>query len=466
MPIVDQIVGERTNGISDDDDNDVKQRPDDAIFISSDFCVCTQGKGRNISATCDTTCAAKQSSTVTTPQFFINVTTSAEVQSSDFQDLQGWCSRNLTDPDTGESLEEDQASCSIVFKDRQTNQVVHDIVIQEASITGNSLVVDIPSVTQDKSFFFVIRENASTKESDVKDIRILTELTDTMLDAPLMVQGLTQYACLNSEVTTDPNNQNNLYYENTQKVHFYYDDANRPDPTISSTIDGVNCHTTANPINTTPLIDQSPGQIKIWQKTDPRFGSAKDPITNTPTGYMHIDEIIRGIAEEYGQIFTATPTYFKQFEFFADPIDASTQGSGQKLMGYYMSAWEDSQTQLHFCPTHTNYISNNPIFKAISEIVDIDTQALYLAKQQGKEDYIFVTEGQIYNKRFYIENGQEIPPTDQTIRGKQIQFYWPLSEDTPLVKKPHQVVYTIQAPDADNPADNPHDNRIGCVPKL
>jgi hypothetical protein len=92
-----------------------------------------------------------------------------------------------------------------------------------------------------------------------------------------------------------------------------------------------------------------------------------------------------------------------------------------------------------------------------------------LAKQQDKtNDFIFILKEDVANAWFYLnENNQEVRPTDETIRGKKVQFYWPISQDTPLVKKPHQVVYTIQAPSGDpNPANLPADKRIGCAPRI
>ena len=465
--IVDQ--NERIKNEAVDPDPVPITRPEDQIFINPNFCVCRKGSPVNISPNCGQTCSA-QSPTDNNPLMYLDVTVGAALQNSQFQNLKGWCSQNLIDPETGEDLDNgNNQACFMVFTDKDT-QFETRVEIQNTQINNNTIAgLNLAALSENKRYSFTINEIASGLNSNVKDLTIYTELVDTLLDVPLWIEPIYQYACVSSTVTTDPDNNGTIFYDNAEKIHFYYDAENKPDPSISTSNININCHTQSPPNNQTPLIDNTPGQIKTWSKNDVRFADYVDPDTGTVVpGTFYIDKILEFLVLERG-FSIPTPKLFNKFEYFTDPLAASDGGT-QKLMGYIMKAFRDQSTQEFICPTQSDYIDESqPLMQALGDILREDTQPIYLAKQQDKtNDFIFILKEDVKNAWFYLnEDNQEVRPTNDTIRGKKIQFYWPISQDTPLVKKPHQVVYTIQAPSGDpNPANLPADKRIGCAPKI
>ena len=468
--IVDQGTGFLDQDI-DDVIDDVPTRPENQIFINQNYCACRGGQPVNVSTNCTNTCSG-QASTDQTVLLFLDVSVGAALQNSQFVNLQGWCTQLLLDPSSGNPVEVDaNPDCELVFTNKETNVSSIVPIDSTLNLSGNSLFrVPLSTLTENTNYFFTIRDTVSQIESDAKDLTIRTESVDTLLDIPLTIEPIAQYACLNKVLSTD-NNSSDVFSEAAEKVHFYYDAENRPDPEISTTNDNINCHATrGTPTNFTPLLDNTPGQIQVWRKGDIRFGTFRNDAGVEVPDTLNIDMILTGLFEEIsGLSLNTTIRLFNQFNYFTDPISAS-EGQ-QTLMGYIMTTLQDPNTSQWYCPTSEHYYAANadPLMKALREVVVHDTQPIYFAKQQDKDsDFIFITREDVKNAWFYLnENNQEVSPTSSNIRGKKIQFYWPISEDTPLVKKSHQVVYTIQDPSGvTNPADIPDDKRIGCVPFL
>jgi hypothetical protein len=120
--------------------------------------------------------------------------------------------------------------------------------------------------------------------------------------------------------------------------------------------------------------------------------------------------------------------------------------------------------------------------------VAVDTEAIYAAKQDNVCDTILIKQSLLSKIWFFKEGGKHITPTDDTILGKQVQFYWPASIESPHIKKSHQRTYTLKSVDElnssscnggaaniENSSQNsegaktslpPHDKRLGCIPVL
>jgi hypothetical protein len=146
-----------------------------------------------------------------------------------------------------------------------------------------------------------------------------------------------------------------------------------------------------------------------------------------------------------------------------------------------MTPWIDQTTFRAYCPKQAHYFSSNQLFAAMRDIIGVDTEGLYVAKQEGAIDYILVRESLLKQIWFYIENGQHIEPNNNTIVGKQIQFYWPADVNSPFVRKSHQQLFTIksanelstgtastsqQSSNGSPMSYPPHDKRLGCIPSL
>ena len=120
------------------------------------------------------------------------------------------------------------------------------------------------------------------------------------------------------------------------------------------------------------------------------------------------------------------------------------------------------------------------------EVIAVDTEGLYIAKEDNACNFLLVNESVVKSIWFYVEGGQHIEPTTDTISGKQVQFYWPADSTSPFIKKSHQRVYTIKSTsDLGNGCSGgsagtggtsgsngipttipPHDKRIGCIPVM
>ncbi len=198
---------------------------------------------------------------------------------------------------------------------------------------------------------------------------------------------------------------------------------------------------------------------------------------------MLIHKLLGQKIRDLGFSDSSNPEVFFPLEYYNGPPISDSEGETstpqKKKLGYYMLPFIDKDTYKAYCPTADHYNSSNPLFQAMREIVGVDTEGLYIAKQNNVCDIMLIRETQLKKIWFYIENNQHIEPNAQTVQGKQIQFYWPPDENSPYVKKSHQRVYTVKLP-TDNlcgesnvqdaaeqqgyyPA---HDKRIGCVPAL
>ncbi len=113
------------------------------------------------------------------------------------------------------------------------------------------------------------------------------------------------------------------------------------------------------------------------------------------------------------------------------------------------------------------------------DVVGVNTEGLYVAKKEGQNTHMLIKESLLKSIWFFIENGAHIEPTNDTVTGKQVQYYWPPDPASPFLKKSHQSVYTIKAAsELGNVSANqssgqgiptsypPHDKRIGCIPEL
>jgi hypothetical protein len=304
-----------------------------------------------------------------------------------------------------------------------------------------------------------------------------------------------EYACMIRTPEFDEDT-GALVIESARRFHFYFIDSTRPEPLQAGSLAQVYCHDIEQsptvPLNS-PLLEERTGVFTVWNATDPRFFDLDGNQS------LDINDIIQENVEKQGSSLTATPNFFFPLTFPSglDDGDSDAQSAGENeenqgvevqriddSLGFAMTPFLDDRTFRSYCPTKQHYYSNNAIFSAMRDVVGVGTEALYIAKQDNVTDCILVNESLISQIRFFRENGVAIRPTPDTIRGKQIQFYWPADINSPFIKKSHQRTYTIIPVDEVNsrcngnvdsaPANNngvrtqlpSHDNRIGCIPVL
>lgn len=467
-------------GVLDNEDDDLgtftpPTRPDGAVFLQPGHCGCKEGEPITL-GNCIGFCADKNHAEEI---LYIDVQVGEEIETSGLIDLAGWCTLPIEylNPETEEiEVIGSQANCQAIVKDE--NGETGAITMDQPSVGSKRVKINIAGLDYDKTYRLQISEVQSGAKSDTIQVRKVSTRVSDPVGGPLAQMPVNQYACLNRSTTQDDNN-GQLFFETARRSHFYFVEETRPEP-LPEAFANIVCHDFitygTTPINN-PLIEETPGHFNVWSKWDPRFFNQSGAADND----MEIHRILRQKIEDQGFTLNENPKVFFPLEYLNGPSIEGETGSGQMQLGYYMLPFVDDSTFKAYCPKQEHYNSNNPLFVSMRETVGVDTEGLYIAKQNNVCDFILITESTLKQIWFYIENGQHIEPNSNTITGKQIQFYWPADPASPFVKKSHQRVFTVKRPneltcsgttnvgDSSNQNSSgsfpPHDKRIGCVPR-
>lgn len=459
----------------DTDDFEIPTRPDGAVYLQSGFCGCKDGEAITV-GNCASVCQGK---TATVETLFVDVKVGEEIDTSSLKDFYGWCTDSITyeDPETGEIVEDGiTASCSVQVKDENGSLGSLNF---EPKAGSNSFSVDITALDYDKTYRLSVVENSSGASSTTIQVRKYSSRISDPKGGPLDLMSVNQFTCLNRTVSTDDTNGDN-YYESATRSHYYFIAEDRPEP-LSESYANLFCHDYriygTTPINN-PLLEETPKSFWVWDKWDPRFYDLDGAEVNGTTVEIHkiLGQRIRDLGYEQDE----DPEVFFPLEYYnGPPVSEDGSTPAKKQLGYYMLPFVDEDNGFKaYCPTAAHYNSDNPLFQAMKEVVGTDTEGLYIAKQSGVCDVILVGETLLKKIWFYTEDGKNIQPNDETVKGKQIQFYWPADTTSPMVKKSHQKLYILKrATDSlcgeTNVSDNQntsssqypsHDKRIGCVP--
>lgn len=453
-------------------------RPTNAVKIENDFCACQAGKPI-ILGNCATFCSSKTSEN---PILYMNVTVTEAISArEDLKTFYNWCTKEIVDPETNEIIGGQSPSCALQVKDPEGNEGQLQLAT-DLSSGSQSLQFNIASLDFDKTYRVKVVEVNSGAQSSTVQVRKKSEGIDDPIGGALWTNPVYQYTCMNITIAQDGQS---LFYEDAARIHFYFNDETRPEP-LSSEFVNIYCHdiiTYGKTPRNSPLLEETPGAYTLWSTWDPRFWDTDGD------SVAQINQILQQNVRDQGFTMDEAPNLFHKFQWYNGPDVASASTSGGSTtttpelatLGYYMTPWIDKTTFKAYCPKQTHYYSNNQLFIAMRDIVGVDTEALYIAKQEGSSDYILVRESVVKEIWFYTENGQNIEPNNNTITGKQVKFYWPADPISPFVKKSHQSVYTIKRAsevgsdnissdqqNTDGSSSNypPHDKRIGCIPAL
>jgi hypothetical protein len=458
-------------------------RPSGAIVIQTNHCACSEGKQISI-GNCVSICSEKSSSSDSNKKLFFDIElTTAITGNTDFGDIAGFC---------GTSMEGQSAvpSCNVEFKDEKGNIKVINLV---PSAGQTSFIIDVVDLAQDQTYRFSIVENTSGARSTTAQLRLSSDVITDTIGGPLALMPVNQYSCL-FRVGEIDSNSGALIIADVNRFHFYFIPETRPEPLKQSSLASVNCHDLEiygnTPINS-PLLEETTGSFTVWNKMDPRFFDLDGD------GAMQIHNLIEQNMALQGQALASPLNLFFELSWPSGINDGDSNPSGEQdssdsssaevvntSMGYYMTPFLDDQTFKAYCPKQAHYYSSSVLFKAMRDVVGVDTEGLYAAKQDNVCDFILIKESRLKKIWFYKEGGLHIEPTNDTVSGKQVQFYWPADESSPFIKKSHQRVYTLKAsteiscssvpvPETSGQGSNgvrsnfpPHDKRIGCVPVL
>lgn len=461
-------------------------RPTGAITFKDGYCGCKAGVPTTY-GDCASFCAANNTAD---DLFYTSFTVTEAISLTQFGSVQGWCSTALKDADG--NLQSTNPSCVLNIKDEDGAET--DLPLNTQTANSNSIKVNISSLANDKTYILTLKEVTSGAKSN--SIQILKpSSTNAGVLGPLKITPVSQYTCVLRNLSQD-DTTGDVYYDSAYRLHFYFIESSRPNP-IPANTSNIFCHDIFNTLygavddRTYPRLEETPGAFSLWDGvTDPRF------FDNNGNGNLDANDQIVNKVKDYGYTIPAATNFFLQFSWPSNPTSDSSSSSTNTAspLGWYMIPWVDQTTFKAYCPTSTHYNSANVIFKAMRDIVSVDTEGLYIAMKDGElvsngstttvgpADYLLVRESDIKRVWFYLNGTSAIAPTDANVASKTIYFYYPFNFNSPFIKTSTQKTYVVKKASelsnssVSNSGTNsssgsittypPHDRRIGCIPKL
>jgi hypothetical protein len=123
------------------------------------------------------------------------------------------------------------------------------------------------------------------------------------------------------------------------------------------------------------------------------------------------------------------------------------------------------------CLTAADYHSGSGLFRAIGEMIGVDTEGLYVgvAQYSMSKDYVLLNETDLKKVWFYLRNGVMIAPTDDMVATVPVYFHYPLNFANPYQRSAVQRTYQLKgAQELNLPSGHTypaHDRKLGCIPK-
>ncbi|MBL7664336.1 MAG: hypothetical protein JNM93_04340 [Bacteriovoracaceae bacterium] len=493
-PVLDDI----SSGGGDGEDEEVV-RPDKAVFIKSGFCACKNGVTA-ILGNCASFCATK-GNTGNKTLLYLETTLGPEILlNSQLGNLDNWCKKVIeyTDDEGETQTVGTNPSCKAILRDSDGNEIILD---SPTVSSNNKLTIDLIDgvVGFNKTYVLSIVETESGASSDSIQIRRITGLDSVSDLSPLKIDPANGYTCISRGYSVDEDS-GTIFYESAFKLHYYFIDWDAP-PIIPQGTINIFCHDIAafgaNDSSLYPRLELNPGIFSVWSMNDARFYDSKiDPTIGTVNGKLDIHDIIDALIKSDGGVGLSNDIFFKlewpNFPQGAATGDSQNPGgtSNPPTLGYVMSPWINSTTNISYCPTSTHYYGTNLTLQALRDVVGIDTEGLYLGIKEsesqtlsdgtvvvGPDDYVIIREGLLRSIWFYVQAGQAIAPTPLTEGSKTLHFYWPPNINAPYIKNSDQRLYTIRHPSQIsstslnggtsqvNITQIPHDKKFACGPK-
>jgi len=446
-------------------------RPDNAVFINSDFCSCLNGRTEIINLGCEQKCA----STTEGPTLYASVSVDSRIsENPEMKNLNGWCSNELTnDPAQG-------VSPSCVFEVKDARGVTQDLNLE--SLSGNNFTVNVNSLTIGRTYMGRLVEKGTNTTNPASSSIQINRGTPPEAVPPfpgvLRVTPISQYTCITRVGANDPQSAT-FFYDNSARLHFYYNDRERPatrppDPNLF-------CHDIENlgivDRPTFPRLELIPEAYTLWDTTDIRFSDVNGD------GKMEINEMIE---KQISRLFGITPPTIDYFVPFQWPNGPQVEGGGSiPTLGYMMRVFVNPQTGRGKCPTQEDYAGADPSFVVLGQYVGVDTEALYIALRQKRnlteddgttteapDDVLLIRQSLLEKIWWYQEGNLQVEPDETTAGQRTIFFYYPPDPLHPYIQKSYQELYTVRDRRAlsggteDETAGGlpSYDKRFGCVP--
>lgn len=473
----DESIGDADSG--DDSDKDTNTRPTGAISFKSDFCGCKDGKPVTY-GNCSSFCSSK--STAGEEVLFLNFTVTEDISLGGLGNVANWCNT---------PIEGDQANpkCLLEVKDDQGNVTSLDVTTIPNS---NSVTSKILRLDYDKTYVITLVESISGAKSDSVQFIKFSDQTVISNLGPLKNAPISQYTCLVRNFSEDQST-GDIYFDSAYRMHFYYHPRIPPTPVPPGTANLI-CHDIFNPALGTvddplyPRLENTPGVFNLWDTTDPRF------YDNNGNTVLDVNESIAQKTKNFGGSIPSGINFFAKFSWPGSPQTNEDAGNNNSTdpIGFYMSPWIDQTTFKSYCLTSDHYNMNNALFKAFRDIIQVDTEGLYVGEKApeavttstgqvvvGDKDFILIRETDLKQVWFYLKNNVPTVPTDDIVANVQVFFYYPLNTASPYIKTSTQRTYRVRgASELNNVSTSsgtstgaptsfpPHDRKIGCVPKF
>lgn len=457
----------------------VVTRPDKAINFVDGYCGCNDGKAVTY-GNCNSFCAGK--GTGGADKLFATFSVGPEISLTAFKNVQGWCKTVITDTANAEN-----PVCVLEAKDEDG-----EVKRLQAEIGGNSMQVNINDLAFDKTYVINLLEESSGSRSVPVQIFKPSVVTPIMTLGPLKLAPISQYTCIIREFSTVAQT-NDVYYTNAYRMHFYFL-PRLPPSAIPATVNNLFCHdihlygsTYDDPEKLYPRLETVPGVFSLWDSTDPRFSD------NNGNSYFDVNDVIVQKTKNFGGSLPATSNFFAKFSWPGSPSiseEAGNTTSTAQPIGWYMAPWINQQTFKSYCLTQAEYNSENPVYMAMRDIIGVDTEGLYIGEKAaeavtiggvtktGFKDYILIRESDLKSVWFYQNGGVLTAPTEDNVSNVAVYFYYPLNKANPFVKSATQRTYRVRGAKELSSVSSgstsetgptpvqPHDNKIGCVPKF
>lgn len=481
--IEDSAIGTTTGGTTGG--KTIDKRPDNAVTFKTNFCGCKDGAVITYGNNCGPTCASKVTNGAEILYVNFNVTEDISLNQN-LQNINGWCNVNLPDDAVDEN-----PRCVLKAKDDNNTELSLEVT---ALSVPNTMSIDIGTLSENKAYVLTLVENSSMAKSD--SIQIIKYSADIPLSTlgPLKNAPISQYSCITRPASVD-NSTGEIYYDAAFRVHYYFLPRLPPDPIPAGS--AIVCHDWMNalygPIDDIlyPRLEQIAGVFNLWDTTDPRF------YDNNGNSYLDVNDIIIQKAKNFGaSTINPATRFFEQFPTMTSSAASNNAGANTApaSMGWYMSPWIDQQNFRSYCLNSSHYNSDNPLFKAMRDVVGVNMEGIYVGVKSAESvtdrdgnivtapsDFILIRETDLKSVWFYLNNNVPTVPTDANVASKAVFFYYPLNPAAPFVRSSTQKLYQVKgAAELNNSTVGsggnnssgintnypPHDRKIGCIPKF
>ncbi len=458
-------------------------RPTGAIIFKPDFCGCNNGKTVTY-GNCSTFCTTQNTEGQET--FFANFTVTADISLSGLGSVHGWCTQTL-EGDTS------NPKCELEVKTDEGTVTSLEVTVP---VNTNSVKVDITSLPYDKTLVLTLVESVSKARSNsIQIVKYSPDIGIPIL-GPLKNGPISQYSCIVREFST-LDTTGDVFFTQMSRMHFYFLPRIPPNPVPPGTSNLI-CHDIFNPLYGIiddplyPRLELIPGAFNLWDNSDPRF------YDNNGNGSMDVNEIIIQKTKNFGGTLPATINFFAEFSWPGQPDlseDAGNNNDSSQPLGFYMAPWIDQTNFKSYCLNSTHYNSDNSIFKALRDVIQVETEGLYIGQKSAEAvilsdgtvvaeggEYLLIRESELKRVWFYLNNGVPTAPTEENVANVAVYFYYPLNYNSPYVKTSTQRIYRVVGANEINSSSSsssgatstngnptsypPHDRKIGCIPKF